>query len=211
MSTVPWWAFLSSGAGPVLLIGGWLAATALQPAGYDPVAQTISSLAADDATDRWVMSTVMIAVGVCYIATARGLTNVRAAGRIAMVFGGASTVLLAFSPEPAGGGISLQHTVATGIAFTAMAIWPCLAVERDSAAPWALRPTVSTLFTATVAVSAAWFLFELHDHGAAGLAERVVTSLQALWPLIVVTSLRRTSLRHTAHDRRLVTVVTRRQ
>lgn len=189
----------------MLLIGGWLAATALQPVGYDPASQTISALAAYGATDRWVMSTVMIAVGICYITTACGLNTVRVAGRMAMVCGGASTILLAFSPEPPDGGISLQHTVATAIGFSAMAIWPCLAVERDADAPWALRLTISTLFTATVAVSAAWFLFELHDHGAAGLAERVVTSLQALWPLIVVTSLRHTLLRQIGHDRQLVT------
>jgi hypothetical protein len=45
MSLIPWWALLSSGAAPVLLIGGWSAATVLQPTNYDPVTETISALA----------------------------------------------------------------------------------------------------------------------------------------------------------------------
>jgi hypothetical protein len=37
-----------------------------------------------------------------------------------------------------------------------------------------------------MAAGAAWFLIELHGHGAAGLAERILTGAQASWPLIVV-------------------------
>jgi hypothetical protein len=87
MATIPWWALLSSGAAPVLLVGGWLTASALQPAGYDPLTQTISSLAAQGATDRWLMTAVLAAIGVCYIVTAYGLHMVRAAARVALVFG----------------------------------------------------------------------------------------------------------------------------
>jgi hypothetical membrane protein len=194
MATIPWWALLSSGAAPVLLVGGWLTASALQPAGYEPLTQTISSLAAQGATDRWLMTAVLAAIGVCYIVTAYGLHMVRKAARVALVFGGVCTMLLAFSPEPDGSS-SLRHIVISGIGFTAMAIWPCLAIERAPDTPWPLRGAISTLFTATVLVSAAWFLVELHAHAEAGLAERVLTAMQALWPLTVVTCLRRTSQR----------------
>jgi hypothetical protein len=76
-----------------------------------------------------------------------------------------------------------------------MAIWPCLAIERGPSAPWALRLEFSAPFTVIVAAAAAWFLLELHAHGEAGLAERVVTGLQALWPVIVVVCLRSTPQR----------------
>jgi len=55
MRGVPWWGVISSAAAPVLLIGGWTVAAGLQPR-FDPVADTISALAAIGATDRWVMT-----------------------------------------------------------------------------------------------------------------------------------------------------------
>jgi hypothetical protein len=189
MSTVPWWALLSSGAAPVLLVGGWLAASALQPTGYDQFTQTISSLYADGATDRWLMTMVVALLGVSYITTAFGLNAVRSAGRGALVLGGGCSILLAFSPQPTVG-MSLPHIVATGMGFTAMAIWPLLAAGRGPSVPWPLRPASSTVFTVAVLASTAWFLTELQIHGEAGLAERVVTGLQAVWPAIVAFSLR---------------------
>ena len=89
MSLVPWWALLSSGAAPMLLIGGWAGATALQPTNYDPLTQTISALAAYGATDRWLMTVALAVVGMCYLVTACGLKRVRLAGRAALVLGGA--------------------------------------------------------------------------------------------------------------------------
>ena len=135
----------------------------------------------------WVIATV----GVCYIATAYALSAVRALGRVAMVFGGVCSIVLALSPQPVAG-TSPRHIVATAVGFTAMAIWPCLAVERGPCAPWALRTAAATAFTVTVVASAAWFLLEAGIHGQVGLAERVVTALQALWPLTVAVCLRRT-------------------
>jgi hypothetical protein len=80
--------------------------------------------------------------------------------------------------------------VTTGVGFSALAIWPCLAIERRAGAPWALRPPAVITFTLVVAASTVWFLLELHAHSAAGLAERAVTGLQASWPVIVAACLR---------------------
>jgi hypothetical membrane protein len=192
MSLVPWWVLLSSGAAPVLLIGGWLTATALQPADFNPLVQTISSLAAHGASDRWLMTAVLALVGVCYATTAYGLVRVRTAGRIALLIGGIASIAVAFSPEPAGG-TSVQHLVSSGMGFTALAIWPSLGVERVRGAPWALRAPAAFGFTAFAAAGALWFLLELHFHGDAGLAERVVTGVQAAWPAVVAGNLRSAS------------------
>jgi hypothetical protein len=43
---VPWWGLVSSAAAPVLMVGGWTEAARLQPEPVDPVADTISTLAA---------------------------------------------------------------------------------------------------------------------------------------------------------------------
>ncbi|MBA2310412.1 MAG: DUF998 domain-containing protein, partial [Pseudonocardiales bacterium] len=56
MRSVPWWGVLSSAAAPVLLIGGWTVAAVRQPAVFDSTVDTISALAALDATDRVVMT-----------------------------------------------------------------------------------------------------------------------------------------------------------
>ncbi len=52
---VPWWGVVSSAAAPVLMAGGWTVAASLQPR-FDPVAGTVSALAAQGAADRWVMT-----------------------------------------------------------------------------------------------------------------------------------------------------------
>ena len=69
---VPWWAVFSARLAPVLLIGAWLAADAVQPASYSPIRQTISVLAGDAATDRWIMTGTLFVVGGCYLVTAAG-------------------------------------------------------------------------------------------------------------------------------------------
>ena len=75
---VPWWALASSGAAPLLLVGGWTIAAGRQPAGFDSVRDTISALAARGATDRWIMTAALAGLGACYAVTGLGL---RPAGR----------------------------------------------------------------------------------------------------------------------------------
>ncbi len=79
MRDVPWWGVVSSVAAPVLLAGGFTVAASLQPS-FNPVANTVSALAARGAADRWVMTLTFLVVGVCYLVTALAL---RPAGRAA--------------------------------------------------------------------------------------------------------------------------------
>ena len=55
---------------PVLLVDGGTVATRLQPPSFDPVADTVSALAAVGAADRWVMTLTFLLVAVCDIVTA---------------------------------------------------------------------------------------------------------------------------------------------
>lgn len=189
MPLVPWWALLSSSGAPVALIGGWTLATAVQPPGYDSASATISSLAAYGATDRWLMTVAFAVLGLCHMVTAAGLAAVRPAGRIALVCGGVGALLVAAFPEP-DGGISAMHLIATGVGFSALLLWPCLGIYRRTAVPWVLRARPAVAVTGLVVLSSMWFLLALHAHGAAGVAERVVTGLQSVWPLVVVAGLR---------------------
>ena len=113
---VPWWGLLSSGAAPVLMVGGWMVAARLQPQSVDPVAETVSALAAVDAAERWVMTVTFLAVGVCYIATGLALRQAGAAGRLILVAGAGVGMLVAAFPQPADGG-SLLHAIWASAGF----------------------------------------------------------------------------------------------
>ena len=70
VGSVPWWGVLSSAATPVVQVSGWTVADWLQPESFDPVRQSVSSLAGQGAADRWVMTLTFVVVAICYIATA---------------------------------------------------------------------------------------------------------------------------------------------
>ncbi|WP_037680123.1 DUF998 domain-containing protein [Streptomyces griseus] len=187
MRVVPKWALFSSGCAPVLLAVGWTVAGLIEGPAYDPVTQTISVLAAYGAAGFWVMTGALVALGACHLLTAWGLRAAALAGRVALGAGGVTALVVAVLPAPSNGG-SLRHGSVTVVGFTLLAVWPVLAAQRGRAAPWGLRPVPSVAVTLLMGVGAAWFVIEMQGHGAAGVAERVVTSIQSLWPFVVVTS-----------------------
>jgi hypothetical membrane protein len=183
---VPWWGVISSAAAPVLLIGGWTVAAGLQPQSFDPVADTISALAAEDATDRWVMTFALLGLGACYVLTALALRPAASPGRLILALGGVATVLVAANPEPAGSG-SLAHTVSAATAFIALAIWPAVSVRRGPSVPSGLRPAACVSATVIMLGLLVWFYVELGLGGHhLGLTERVLAGVEATWPLAVI-------------------------
>lgn len=198
MRLVPKWALVSSGCAPVLLAGGWTIAGLREGPAYDPATQTISVLAAYGASGSWVMTGALVALGACHLLTAWGLRAAALAGRVALGGGGVAALAVALIPAPSSGG-SLRHGSVVAVGFALLAVWPVLAAHRGRAAPWGLRPVPSLVVTALMGVGAAWFLIEVHDRGVIGVAERVVTSVQSLWPFVVVAS----CLRHPDDDEAL--------
>ena len=195
MRRVPWWALVSSVAAPVLLIGGWTLAAAVQPAPFDSVVRTISELAARDTPHRWLMTGALVGVGLSHLTTAFGLAPAAAAGRLTHGLGGLATLLVAAFPLPAGGGSSTAHTIAAAVAFVSLAVWPAFAWLRRQmpgrTAFAALGPRVSAAAACGLLLTLAWFFAELLVSGQrVGLAERVAAGAQALWPLAVVLSVR---------------------
>jgi hypothetical membrane protein len=184
---VPWWGVLSSGAAPVLLVCGWTVAAGLQPGSFDAVSTTISSLAAEGAPDRWVMTLVLLGVGACDVLTGLALRPAASAGRLILIAGGVAGMLVAASPEPAGGGGSLTHGFWATCGFIALTAWPVAGSRRDPSVPYGLHPTVSASAAAVMLILLAWFSAELiAGLGQAGLAERILAETQAIWPLAVV-------------------------
>ncbi|MHB1986379.1 MAG: DUF998 domain-containing protein [Acidimicrobiales bacterium] len=185
---VPWWAVVSAGGAPVMLIGGWTLAQAKQPSSYDPVRDTISALAGLGATDRLVMTSALACLGACHVITAAGLRPARAAGRAVLAGGGVATMLVAAFPQPVEGE-SVAHTVAAATAFIALGAWPALASAPFDQAPL-LTTRACSIATAALLGLVVWFAVELHG-GQRGLAERAAAGAQALWPLAVVATSRR--------------------
>jgi hypothetical membrane protein len=187
---VPWWGILSSTAAPVLLVGGWTVAAELQPH-FDQIADTVSSLAAPGATDRWVMTATFLAVGVCYVVTGLALRPAGPAGRLILMAGAAGGMLVAANPVHAGVPYPAGHLIWASVGLAGLTTWPAGAWRRGSAVPWGLRPAVAAAAVVVLLALLAWFGVELiTGAGQVGLAERVTGCAEAAWPLAVVLSCR---------------------
>lgn len=191
MRSAPWWALVSSGCAPVLLIGSWMIAQLRQGPTYDPARQTLSVLASYGAASYWLMTGMLLVLGTCYVVTAHALRPAAPAGRVALAGGGLCALALTLVPAPSSGG-ALGHGAVSTVGLVLLAVWPPLAAVRDRRpVPWGLRLDVSLAASALMCASALWFLAELQSARAPGVAERVVTFAQALWPFLVVVSCRR--------------------
>lgn len=179
------WAVLFASAAPVLLIGGWTIAARLQLSSYNPVRDTISVLAGLGARDRWLMTTALVGLGLCYLTTSAGARAVGRPGRAGLALGGVATLAVAAFPLPAHGE-SAAHTTAATVAFVALAVWPVLGVRRTG--PAVLRPVVVLSATLVLLALLGWFAF--FGLSRSGLAERAAAGAQAVWPLVVVLALR---------------------
>ena len=120
------WAIISAGLAPILLTGAYLVAGLLQPASYSPVRETISVMAGQAGTDRWVMTGGIVLVGGCYLVTAAGLTGVRASARALLAVAGLAGIGIAASPDPARGTTTTPPSTSPG---------PCSARSRSPCGP----------------------------------------------------------------------------
>jgi hypothetical membrane protein len=185
---IPWWAVLSALAAPLFLIGGWTLAAGRQPTGYDPIRDTISSLAAQGAVDRWIMTWALAGLGLSYLAVSLGLRLVRRSGRFVLAMGGIATVFVAVFPQPVEGN-SIGHTAAATVAFAALALWPLFSADDAPHVPLLSR-RASILASSGMVLLVIWFLLEAHGTQR-GLAERLAAGADSIWPLAVVLSTRR--------------------
>jgi hypothetical membrane protein len=185
------WAIISAALAPILLTGGYLVAGAIQPASYDPVRTTISVMAGQAGTDRWIMTGGIFLTGGCYLVTAAGLTGVRASARALLLVAGLAGIGIAASPEPARG-TTPQHLAWSTLGAVTIAVWPAFAARRASPRPLILSLCGSAAVTAVFAALLGWLFIETRDGSVLGLAERLTSSIQTCWPFTVAVTLRRT-------------------
>jgi hypothetical membrane protein len=187
VNAVPWWGVASSVLAPVILVSGWTVAADLQPHPFDAVRRSISALGAEGMPYQWVIAVTLVGVGVCHVATGLALRPAAEPGRILLVIGGVSSMLIGLNPQGAHSG-SLPHEAFSLIGVVVMTIWPMAAIRRDPGVPFGLRPVAAYATTTVTLVFLAWFTIELFNGAQLGLAERAVTTDQSIWPLLVVLS-----------------------
>jgi len=185
------WAVISAGLAPTVLTGTYLMAGTLQPASYSPVRTTISVMAGQAGTDRWVMTGGIVLTGGCYLVTAAGLTGVRASARALLAVAGMAGIGIAASPEPARGATP-RHLAWTALGAVTITVWPACAARRASPRPLILSACGSAAVTAVFVALLGWLLAETRDGSVLGLAERLTSSIQTCWPFIIAVALRRT-------------------
>lgn len=174
-------------AAPVLLIGGFFLATAIQPDSYDPVRDTISDLAARGATDSWVMTSALVGLGLCYLLAAFGLQPAGPAGRVLLGGAGVATLSIAVFRTPVHG-YSFAHELAVIAAALTVCTWPLFGSHRTHPA---LLLTRAPSFTAAGVSLGLMAWYALESQGPLlGLAERCAASAPALWLLAVVVTTR---------------------
>lgn len=189
---IPAWPVVTALAAPVVLLGGWLAAGALQPASYSAMRQTMSVLAGHSGTDRWVMTGALLLVGGCQIATGAGLISVGLPARTLLVLTGLSTLGVAASPEPAAGPTARHLAFAVSCVVTT-GVWPLLVARRGPARPWILSVRACATVTVLFAGLSCWLLIAARGGGDLGLAERLTSEAQNLFPFLVALALRQTA------------------
>ena len=183
------WSVVSSAGALVALVGGWLIAESVQPAGYSPVRHTISALARHGATDRWIMTVGLAAIGIGHLLTAALLTPLPGASRAVLAAGALGAIGLTVCAQPPTGS-SVAHVCFASIGYAALAVWPVTVISRAPEAPAVLRPQLAVTATIASFLTLAWML-GTSSEGTLGFAERVGSFQQEAWPLLVVLALRR--------------------
>jgi hypothetical membrane protein len=176
-SAMRWWVWVSSAFAPLLLIGGWTLAQSRQPSDYDPTRDTISALAAHGASDAWIMTAGLAGLGASHLITAAGFWAPGRISRAVLAVGGAATVVVSASPQPAA-----AHVPAAVVGFVALAIWPAFAPRGSFRSGRWLTLALLTLL--------ACFAITLVAGKLVGASERALAGAEALSPIALVVAWR---------------------
>ncbi len=184
----PGWAMVSAGLAPVVLTSVWLLADSVQSPRYSPMRQTVSVLAGYAGTDRWLMTTGLVLVGVCYFVTAAGLHHIPTPARVVLLITGASALGVAACPQPTHGS-TVQHMVFTGVGELALAALPAI-VSLHRLDHRLISARAAGLVAALFGVLFFWLVIELQGGDQLGLAERLTSSVQTCFPFVMALALR---------------------
>lgn len=181
------WAVIAATIGPIQNVTGWLLAGALWP-GYDPVAKTISDLAADDSPVKWVQTSFFILGSTLTLIAAVSARALAMPGRIALFLAGLASFGFTYFATPSQDSYSDEHRVFASIAFLLFSAWPLLAMRRARSYHWSLRPVGAISASVVMGLTTLWFLLTWLEPGQplVGLSERVIAVMQVAWLSYVI-------------------------
>jgi hypothetical membrane protein len=182
MQLIGIWAVIAATLGPIQNVLGWGISGALWP-GYDPIAKTISDLAADDSPVKWIQSSFFLFGALLTLVGAWSARAFALPGRIALGMAGVAALGYTFYATPSQIGYSDEHRFYATVAFVLFSAWPILAMRFDKRYHWALRPIGAISATVSMGLTTLWFLLTWLEPGQpiVGLSERVIAVMQVLW------------------------------
>jgi hypothetical membrane protein len=181
------WAVFAATIGPIQNVLGWTLAGLLWP-GYDPIAKTISDLAADDSPVKWVQTSFFLLGSTLTLVAAVSAKALARPGRVTLFFAGLASFGFTFFATPSQDSYSDAHRIFASIAFLLFSIWPLLAIRRDKRFHWSIRPVGAIAATVVMGLTTLWFLLTWLEPGQplVGLSERVIAVMQVLWLSFVI-------------------------
>jgi len=182
MQLIGIWAVIAATLGPIQNVLGWGISGALWP-GYDPIAKTISDLAADDSPVKWIQSSFFLFGSLLTLVGAWSARAFAMPGRIALGMAGIAGLGYTFYATPSQIGYSDEHRFYATVAFVLFSAWPILAMRFDKRYHWALRPAGAIGASVVMGLTTLWFLLTWLEPGQpiVGLSERVIAVMQVLW------------------------------
>ncbi|MDP9497033.1 MAG: DUF998 domain-containing protein [Actinomycetota bacterium] len=163
-------------AGPAAFVGAWLVG-GLQTPGYDPVRQTISQLAREQAATAPLMTGGFVAFGVLVPVYATALRRALGpAPAAATLTSGVATLAVAALPLSLAGGQAVDqgHHVAAGLGYAGQALAPLLAAG-------AFRGRARTASYVTGGTAAAALVASVLLPDLAGLLQRTGLTVVDVW------------------------------
>lgn len=187
MPLIGFWAVIAATLGPVQNVLGWTISGLLWE-GYDPIAKTISDLAADDSPVKWVQTSFFILGSSLTLIAAISARALAMPGRVALFLAGLASFGFTIFATPSQDSYSDLHRIFASMAFFLFSVWPLLAIRRGQQYHWSLRPVGAISATLVMGLTTLWFLLTWLEPGEplVGLSERVIAAMQVLWLSFVI-------------------------
>ena len=191
------WAFIAAIIGPIQNVMGWTLSALFWPT-YDPIAKTISDLAADDSPVKWIQTGFFLFGSTLTLIAAIDAKALAKPGRVTLFFAGLASYGFTIFATPSQDSYSDLHRIFATVAFLLFSIWPLLAIRTDKRYHWSLRPLGAISATIVMGITTAWFLLTWLEPGQpiVGLSERVIAVMQVLWLSFVLISQRLHQKKH---------------
>ena len=187
MQLIGIWAVVAAAIGPIQNVMGWTLSALLWP-GYDPIAKTISDLAADDSPVKWVQTSFFLFGSTLTLVAAFSAKAIAKPGRVVLFIATLASFGFSIFATPSQDSSSKVHVAFATVAFLLFSVWPLFGIRRDGRYHFSLRPLAAISATFVMGLTTLWFLLTWLEPGQpmVGLSERVIAVMQVVWLSFVI-------------------------